>query len=438
MPTPKQPKKKTSTPPTDLPLSKGAEPAPAEQQTLLNLLFAPERAGDDSRVLPSYDELPRWVYGPQRYHAAQARAIERTVPGRSHTIRIEPAVIHDRKLQELQQKTPDQDPRAVYPGEREEFVHAALRHLLVQRVARASVQVDAKSHECSVVAFFRMDQLEKVLADHGHTYSSTQIEEALYVLFKSSILLVEPPPPPEPGKRPKRGKITVQTSYLGEYATLEVTDETGEMQKWRRVRLNDLECRDILDERRAYRMSFGRYAALKSPVARHIYLRMLLEMRHAERSPKEVVALDRAVRTAYPRLTVRLSELIQAGVVSVAADGSTRRASRRVDDGIQELLEAGVIAPLDEVLAQNPEAQPYLERWRQANKGAVDAVGAVQTAEVIGQAGPAGGRPKLEDMVWYLRPSDRLANDIISNNSEAAAARRRLGDGAAPDSPRLF
>jgi hypothetical protein len=131
---------------------------------------------DYSNTIELYDFIPKYVWGRvERIQEKFLEPIERDFDcrGLSYQVRIAPARIKDS----------DGVSRDYFPGKREELVEDALRKIAT---AGQGVFLD---NEAGVT--FTLYQLQQELKRTGHSYSITQIKEALMVCVGTSLQLTD-------------------------------------------------------------------------------------------------------------------------------------------------------------------------------------------------------------------------------------------------------
>lgn len=145
-----------------------------EQLTLFELIHPSEK--DYSNTIELYDFIPKYVWGRvERIQEKFLEPIEREFDcrGLSYRVRIAPARIKDS----------DGVSRDYFPGKREELVEDALRKIAT---AGQGIFLD---NEAGVT--FTLYQLQQELKRTGHSYSITQIKEALMVCVGTNLQLTD-------------------------------------------------------------------------------------------------------------------------------------------------------------------------------------------------------------------------------------------------------
>lgn len=125
-----------------------------------------------SNTIELYDFMPKYYWGKmERIGGEFLRVLKRQFEckQKSYKIEIAPAVITDR----------DGVERYYYPSKREELVEDALRRLAT---TERGVFLDDRA---SVT--FTLYQLQKELKANGHSYSISQLKDALYICAKTTI-----------------------------------------------------------------------------------------------------------------------------------------------------------------------------------------------------------------------------------------------------------
>lgn len=144
------------------------------QLELFELIDTSEK--DYSNTIELYDFIPKYVWGRvNRIQGKFLEPIERdfNCRGQGYQVRIAPARIKDK----------DGVSRDYFPGKREELVEDALRKIAT---AGQGVFLD---DEAGVT--FTLYQLQQELKRTGHSYSITQIKEALMVCVGTNLQLTD-------------------------------------------------------------------------------------------------------------------------------------------------------------------------------------------------------------------------------------------------------
>lgn len=201
-----------------------------------------------SNTIELYDFMPKYVWGKvERIGGAFLKTLTRGFDcrGRKYQIEISPARLKDK----------NGDEREYYPSKREELVEDALRRLAT---AGHGLFLD----ELAGVTF-TLYQLQKELKAHGHSYSITQIKDALLICAKTSITVTT-----EEGSN-------VLVSSLFETLGLQTREDwknKGEKSK-AFVRFNSLVTESI--KRGSFRqLNYATSMAYKSIIARQLHKRM--------------------------------------------------------------------------------------------------------------------------------------------------------------------
>lgn len=144
------------------------------QLSLFEIIHPSEK--DYSNTVELYDFIPKYVWGRvERIQEKFLEPIEREFDcrGQSYNVRIAPARIKDS----------DGVSRDYFPGKREELVEDALRKIAT---AGQGVFLD---NQAGVT--FTLYQLQQELKRTGHSYSITQIKEALMVCVGTNLQLTD-------------------------------------------------------------------------------------------------------------------------------------------------------------------------------------------------------------------------------------------------------
>jgi hypothetical protein len=209
------------------------------QLSLFELLEGKER--DYSNTVELYDFMPKYVWGKvERIAGAYLPTLSREFEcrGKRFKIEISPARI----------KT-DESEIEYYPSKREEIVEDGLRKLLVEG---HGTFLDGE-----VGITFTIYQLQKELADNGHTYSRDQIKQSLQVLAKTKIYL--------------KSEDTEIEIIFSPIETLGFRGKEDEIQTF--VRLSSLVTKSVKE--RSFRLfNYEKVMSYKSVIARQLHKRM--------------------------------------------------------------------------------------------------------------------------------------------------------------------
>ena len=149
------------------------EAATPQQLTLFQLLdLKPQEQQRYSHTIELYDFMPKYHWGKvERINGEFLRMLEREFEcrGAKYKISIAPAKITDK----------DGLTRDYYPSKREELVEDALRRLAT---TRQGVFLDDMAG-----VTFTLYQLQKELKNNGHSYSKSELKNALYICAKTSL-----------------------------------------------------------------------------------------------------------------------------------------------------------------------------------------------------------------------------------------------------------
>lgn len=147
------------------------DPAVQSKLELFSLVDGDPKASKRySNSMALYDSLPKysWEQRDVTEVSDQVRIRSIKIGGDEYKVEVRPALI-----------TRDGRNVMVYPGIREELVEDALRKL--------AVESQGVAHQGKVGVRFTMYQLQKELADNGHTYSRRELEEALQVCNRTNL-----------------------------------------------------------------------------------------------------------------------------------------------------------------------------------------------------------------------------------------------------------
>lgn len=254
-------------------------------------------------------------------------------------------------------------PRPVFPGEREQLVAAAIRAQAVSKsVGLVDLERKAEQRPAISVAF-TYRALRADLSSAGHTISHGQLVESIEVLSDTRIRLM------------RFHKDFEASECLTYNLFSEHMSRGGKCV----VTLNAFESGQILNG--LYRaINYRRLMLFRSPVARWIYQYLRYEHRNAARhfGSEKVVPF-----------VMDLDLFFIRGVID--RPKNVLRAILRVRDALFELEQHGVL--------QSPLGKAGFTEIRTTS--------------------PTGGRRRIESACWELWVSDRDAEEIILENSEA-------------------
>ncbi len=237
-----------------------------------------------SNTIEIYDFLPKEFLGKaSRVADTYLPRLEREFECRGvrYQMKLDPARIEDK----------DGNVREYYPSQREEVVEDCLRKLMVDG---SGVFLD---NAASVR--FTLYQLQKELADNGHTYSYTQIRESLEILTKINIELSG-----------DGGKVRLIFSPI---ETLGIKGEGGETQTF--VRLSPL-VTDSIKERKFRLINYKKVMGYRSAIARKLHKRLSHFYIQASLTEKYGVLLSTLIRdfglTQYQQMSKNLRDFEKA------------------------------------------------------------------------------------------------------------------------------
>lgn len=314
-----------------------------------------------TRDVAIFDELPKYVFTGTKQKKLKSlqpgthRELVVQFGGKKWKFRMNPAHVDTGSTAFI-----------AYPGEREELVARALRYLAVQAINTPPPPPPVKF---IFRVGFTFHRLRTLLAQWGHQFNSTQLNEALLILRRTNISLsVE-------GHK----KAFYDGALLGSYSG--VDDGTDERDQRRWVDFTSLEVDAIM--RGDFRaLNFDRIMSLEDPIDRAIYEILMREHRGAEKP-----SIEPGGRPPKP-FQLSLSTIVtRCGLVMADRE---RETIKRIRASLQRLAEKGILW----------HERPYDE------------------APVYDQ--PKGGRRRVIEMVWSLYLSRTEVADIIAAHREAA------------------
>jgi hypothetical protein len=255
------------------------------QLSLFELVHPSER--DYSNTVELYDFIPKYVWGRvERIQEKFLEPIERDFDcrGQSYRVRIAPARIKDS----------DGVSRDYFPGKREELVEDALRKIAT---AGQGIFLD---NEAGVT--FTLYQLQQELKRTGHSYSITQIKEALMVCVGTTLQLTD-----------TSGQAVLASSIFDTIGLQTREDWEGQGEKTKAfVRFNALvtiSIRNHTFRQFNYEISMG----YQNVVSRQLHKRMSHHFTQASFAHPFTILLSTVIRdfglTAYEKLSHNLRDV---------------------------------------------------------------------------------------------------------------------------------
>ena len=216
------------------------------QLTLFEMLLPNER--EFSNTVELYDFIPKYHWGKvQRINDKFLDSLEREFEcrGVKYKVKIRPASVEDRNGIE----------RYYYPSKREELVEDALRKFVAEG---QGVFLDEQAG-----VTFSLYQLQEELRRNGHSYSKTQIKDALLICARTNMTVTS-----ESG-------ASVLVSNLFETLGLQTRDDWKDQGNKTRafVRFNSLVTKSITN--RTFRqLNYEKVMSYKNVIARQLHKRM--------------------------------------------------------------------------------------------------------------------------------------------------------------------
>lgn len=247
------------------------------QLTLFSLLDG----GDEnySQTIEFYDFIPKYVVGNVEKHRIEGKFLEPVkrqfeCRGKSYGLTLLPARV----------EISDGEFKDYFMGVREEIVEDALRKLAVEG---KGVMLDDE-----LGLAFTIYEIEKELAETGHTYSYSQIVNALKILATATIHISAESEQslPETGKSTKNGKKKDLFFHPIETLAFESADETPTF-----VRFSPLVTKSIREH--SFRMiNYKQSMRLKSYVSRSLFKRLSHHFTQAEITKPYGILLSTIIR----------------------------------------------------------------------------------------------------------------------------------------------
>lgn len=258
------------------------------QLELFELLDPSEK--DYSNTVELYDFMPKYVWGKsERIQGKFLEPIERefNCRGQGYQVRIAPARIKDS----------DGVSRDYFPGKREELVEDALRKIAT---GGQGVFLD---DEAGVT--FTLYQLQQELKRTGHSYSITQLKEALMVCVGTNLQLTD-----------MTGQDILVSSIFDTIGLQTREDWEGQGEKTKAfVRFNAMVTISI--RRRTFRQfNYETSMSYKNVISRQLHKRMSHHFTQASFSKPFTILLSTVIRdfglTAYKKISHNLRDVKKA------------------------------------------------------------------------------------------------------------------------------
>jgi hypothetical protein len=319
-----------------------------------------------SRVLPSWDLLFPFLFTKTKALPPDTKVSE--IPSRSYDIATAAAKIRITVSPAFIPEKGQQRPQVIYAGEREELVATALRALFTRGEINASVDEipssrTGEARPAIVLAFF-VRQLSKELNRTNHTFSHSEVDQALDVLARTHFSLENFIAGEDSEKAPS---IPYYQKYL----------KKGDR---RVIYLNEIEAGQLM--RGAYRaINNDLMLRLRSGLARWVYKYIHSEHRNAEKPAPEELP---------PPFDIQYSLLIERGVIR--ATGKIRDDLERVRAALDQLSDQGILHKTKEA------PRGYIEQQLTA---------------------PTKGRRKIVGAIWHVYSSIEEVEQIIAEHAEA-------------------
>jgi hypothetical protein len=255
------------------------------QLQLFEMVLPSEK--DYSNTIELYDFIPKYVWGRvERIQEKFLEPVEREFEcrGARYRVRIAPARVQDQ----------DGISRDYFPGKREELVEDALRKLATEG------QGIFLNDEAAVT--FTLYQLQQELKRTGHTYSITQLKEALMVCVSTTLHLTD-----------ENGQAMLASSMFDMIGLQTREDWEGQGEKAKAfVRFNGLVTSSIRNNtfrQFNYEVSMG----YQNIISRQLHKRMSHHFTQASIAHPYTIHLSTVIRdfglTAYEKLSHNLRDV---------------------------------------------------------------------------------------------------------------------------------
>lgn len=290
-----------------------------------------------SRSIPLWDLMPLFMYSRQNQlpldtPVAKLPSLTKNFEHRSDSFSLEvrPAIL-----------TKEGKPsKVMFAGEREQLVATALRALAIRREAPLGRAQSNKFGDLVTVAFTAR-QLQAELASTNHTFSHTEIIEALEVMASAKIKIVQ--------ERQNEKPITHSLTFYAAFAFQE--DRFI-------VTLNQFESAQIING--AYRaLDYGRMMSFEDPIARWLYNYIHTEHRGAQKP--EIHKPDRG-------FVITLQMLIDHGLLNASRE--IRKLIARSRQAFEALSQKGCFNSTEKYPGYTEELEKRATKGRSALVGA--------------------------------------------------------------------
>lgn len=336
------------------------------------MLFEPWTAIGESkltsRTLQIYDLLPRFAFRKKRY-LEKVEMIKTTIQVKTPDgdalleVDLAPAILRDKEQKVI----------LVFPGEREELVERAIRH-----IASKSVMVN-DVEEQNEYAYMRvtctLSQIRKELISTKHSLDLSQIKEALEVMDGCKLRISGHTLTDHKGRN---GGIISNLSF-----NYKNDDESGTL-SYVTFLLHPLAAKAV-HELAFFPLNQERIMGLRSPLARWLATKMNHSYRQAHKHDA----------TNSRGWAVTLETILNES--GITREERMRDNLPTVRAALGELLEAGYLSPLRDL----------------------------ESIEEVIYGTSAGGRKPIIGACWILYPSSIFANEITVGNVEMQRKRNK-------------
>lgn len=324
----------------------------ATQQLDLFEQFAKATPDKYTHTLELFDAIPKFSLGAvsnlRRKGPLDIVRREFTYGSRRLRVTIEPTVLETKVKGVLTRKE-------ILPGAREEQVYRVLRKMASDPFSERHIR---EGRNPSIALSFNLNQLRVGLRKVGHEYRISEIKEALQVLSRTPIKLLN---------LDTNKELYSSGSYLDVEYTGDADDENGVTRVC--VSFNRLAAAAILEGISDW-LHYERLMSLHDPLAEWIYEHMTRNFRQA------------GAGTGY-NLTLR----------KILAE-SPMSAYRQIRDNVRRVRQALTVLTEKGVLSAFPPPEEKLQH-----------------------APSKGGRAPVVDCTWTIYPSDDVVADIKADNA---------------------
>ncbi len=383
--------------------------SPSQQLELFSRFFANRGPGgsDVTRLLGLYDILPKYLYSRNREvkgdtireFSIRHRGFRVKVTVTAAQLKIGSRTVH------------------IFPGEREELVEREIRYLCAQRVLDLIPveKIGPNMRERGVSTVTNLYPIQKALETSGRNLNFTQIREALLVLDGCRLVL-------EISREEENTGDTL--IYRGPIVAIQrelMRNSAGQKEvKAMELVLHPLASKSILGGD-VYSIAHPWISSLGHGLSRIITHMLLLDFPNAKK-----LQLTDAEGQLPPAYELKLSDILQWGILPPAATSKQRHErAERVRVALRDCFVNGIIGDEKFPMSLNIDIRGNRSRYELTPEEIVNRRKLVEDCK-FGESpvlsnSPDRGRREVLDVIWQVRPSNMLVEQIIRNHKDRKA-----------------